>query len=76
MRKNTFVELLRLIATLIILFHHSYLVRVPASNTPFQVAWIYVEFFLILTGFFTMAHFSKRQKEDLNEIAKESFVYT
>lgn len=76
MKKRSVIELWRLVATIIILYHHVYKVSQSLDNAPFRTGWVYVEFFLILTGYFTMLHFSKQQGNNLDEVAKMSLSYT
>ncbi len=75
-RKNDLIEFWRVIAMLLIVRHHTYYVGIDWKY-PFRLSWIYVEFFYILTGYFTFAHFQKRQESgSANEIAETSLVYT
>jgi peptidoglycan/LPS O-acetylase OafA/YrhL len=48
------VDIYRLLFIFLIMKHHLY---IPGGH--FQSAWIYVEFFFILTGYFTALHFDK-----------------
>lgn len=65
------IELARFIAALLIMAHHLYLVL--PSNYPFQDSWIYVEFFLIITGYYTTKHFDGIS--NCNGM-KEAIIYT
>lgn len=74
--KNYHVELWRIIATALIVRHHTYYVGIDGPYR-FRMSWIYVEFFFILTGFFTASHFDNQKSEAcLNDKAKESIKYT
>ena len=74
--KNYHVEFWRIIATALIVRHHTYYIGINQSYRLYM-SWIYVEFFYILTGFFTAAHFDNHKSEAcLNDKAKESIKYT
>lgn len=60
MKKRSVIEICRLIASLVILWHHEYVAKVLDPNEPFIYGWIFVEFFFVLTGYFTISHFSKK----------------
>lgn len=57
MKDNRFanIDLYRMVAALLIMAHHTYLL----GNEDYHVHmyWIYVEFFLLVTGYFTARHF-------------------
>lgn len=55
--KNSVMELTRFIAAVIIMTHHSFVVCKVPDLYPTLNGWIYVEFFLVLTGFLTARHF-------------------
>jgi len=57
--KNSFIELYRFIAVLIIMGHHSAVTGIGLEY-PFLDGWVYTEFFMILTGFLTCHHFCKK----------------
>ena len=50
-RRNSYIELERFLACLGILFYHAGVMK---------TGWIFVEFFFLLTGYFTMQHFATR----------------
>ena len=54
-QRNSYIELERFLACLGILFYH-----VGVMKT----GWIFVEFFFLLTGYFTIRHFETRRKQD------------
>lgn len=60
--KNSFLELWRFIAALLIMATHMY--NFGVDNYYFRETWIYVEFFLIITGFFTAKHFDGHNCDD------------
>lgn len=65
------VEILRFIAALLIMAHHMYHIRM--QNYPFYDCWVYVEFFLFITGYYTAKHYSS-----INAVnkSKDAVVYT
>lgn len=52
--KNAHIELCRFIGAIIILCHHTYLFE---NRTYFVTGWLFVEFYFMLTGYFTAMHF-------------------
>jgi len=75
LKKRSIVEFWRIMATLVILWHHVYTVK-TADLDPFRDGWIFVEFFFILTGFFTMSHFAYVHPKNMNEAAANAIKYT
>ena len=65
------VDIARFIAALVIMTHHLNITGI--QNYPFGGGWIYVEFFCIITGYYTAKHFEN--KNYINTI-KESIIYT
>ncbi len=61
----------RFIAALLIMAHHIY--NTGVDEYPFHEAWIYVEFFLLMAGYYTAVHFSK---ETVTNRTREAFRYT
>lgn len=61
----------RFIAALIIVTNHLSIIGV--SGYPFHDGWIFVEFFLMITGYYTAKHFD--DKDNSNSI-KDSILYT
>lgn len=55
--KDCKIETLRFIAAVFIMAGHIYAAIGYDGSFPFPVGWYYVEFFLILTGFFTAKQF-------------------
>lgn len=69
------IEVWRFIASLLIMTCH--LTQVGFDNNfPFYSSWIFVEFFFILTGYYTILHFDKNEACSLNDIARNSILYT
>lgn len=56
-KKNYVIEINRFIAILVIMGHHLY--RIKAVDYPFKLGWVYVEFFFLVTGYFSAKHLSK-----------------
>lgn len=78
MRENNrqgILELWRFIASLLIVATHLRTLGFD-GNYPFRASWIWVEFFFIVTGYFTMVHFSKEKNNSVDEIIKSSVLYT
>ncbi len=62
MKRSANVELLRFMAALLIMGRHIY--HIGILDHPFYDCWIYVEFFLLITGYFTARHFDHHVSED------------
>lgn len=77
--RQSIVDLWRFIASLLIMSFHvwaGYIYISSGVEYPFQTAWIYVEFFFILSGYFTILHFEKIEVHSLEDAAKNSIYYT
>lgn len=62
------VDLWKFIASVLIMVHHLYVFGDPFTEEYYgRYAWIFVEFFFILTGFFTYRHFRKAQSDNVFE---------
>ena len=70
-RRSANVDVARFIAALVIMTHHLNITDI--QNTLFGGGWIYVEFFCIITGYYTARHFE--DKAYANPV-KESIAYT
>ena len=46
------------------------------QDRPFQLSWFFVEFFYIITGYFTMRHFEKQEPQEHFEAVKIAVEYT
>ena len=70
------VDLWKFIAAVMIMIHHLYYLS-PAfegKDYPGYFSWIYVEFFFILTGYFTYRHFERQGRQE--NIVRSSLSYT
>ena len=70
------VDLWKFIAAVMIMIHHLYYLS-PAfegKDYPGYFSWIYVEFFFILTGYFTYRHFARQDRQE--NIVRSSLSYT
>lgn len=75
-RRNDYLELVRFIASLLIMITHLFYLEIPWGTYCFTYSWIYVEFFFMLTGYFTTRHFmNKCDNSILNKITV-SITYT
>lgn len=61
MDRNCNIEFTRIIAAFMIMSTHQWVLG--RSNYAFYDGWIYVEFFLILTGYFTRRHFDNNENK-------------
>ncbi len=71
MNKRCNVECARFIAALMIMAHHIYITGV--GGQPFFEAWVWVEFFLLVTGYFTAKHYDNTSAANPS---KDAFIYT
>ena len=71
-RRTASTDLTKFIAALFIMTHHLYNASLPQTLTD---NWIYVEFFLLITGYFTTKHFDVKNVSQNNPI-KEGILYT
>lgn len=75
-KRYDYIDLLRFVAGLAIVATHIFNLGVPWGSYPFSVAWIFVEFFFIISGYFTTAHFAKRPAQSLDQSMGTSLSYT
>lgn len=68
--KNTYIELQRFIGAILILLHHSF---VFGERPISAMGLFFVEFYFILTGYFTAKHFSYLSEKCI--LPKESLLY-
>lgn len=69
--KNAYVELCRFLGAIIILCHHTYIF---GDRVYFVTGWLFVEFYFMLTGYFTAMHFwGKTYLEE--SLYKNAFKY-
>lgn len=75
MKRLSIVDFWKFFAAFLIMVHHLYYLGNPFKGDYYgRFAWIYVEFFFILTGYFTYNHFSKNNKH--GNIFKSGLSYT
>ncbi len=56
-QRSQLVELCRFVASVLIVCHHS---EMLGHRTHFVAGWVFVEFFFMLTGYFTARHVARR----------------
>lgn len=59
------LDVWRLVACLVIMWGHKYHLGIE-SDSPFLNSWVYVEFFFIISGYFTYAHFIRCKEKKIN----------
>ncbi len=72
--KNGTIEISRFVAILLIMAHHTYHIGLGTAH-PFDLAWIFVEFFFILSGYFTVKHFFDFHNDN-SQFGKEALCYS
>ena len=55
--QNYAVDLVKFISALLIVYYHRYILGYERLTYPLSDTWIFVELFLMITGYFTYAHF-------------------
>ena len=65
------VDCARFIAAMLIMAHHIF--NIGIGEYPFHEAWVYVEFFLLITGYYTAKHYSNVKAANRS---KDAFQYT
>ena len=65
-KRDSSIELLRFLASMFIVCGHMYYIELGDVRRPFADSWYYVEFFLILSGFFTAKRFSSEEKPGID----------
>ena len=70
------VDLWKFIAAVMIMVHHLYEVAPVFENRdyPGYFSWIYVEFFFILTGYFTYRRFARKDRRE--DVFRSTLSYT
>lgn len=76
MQKNDYLELIRFIVSLLIMITHLSLLGIPYGTYAFTYSWIYVEFFFMVTGYFSTRHFVDSGSINVLDKLKNSVVYT
>lgn len=70
MKKNYDVEIFRFVGILSIVLYHLYVI-IPGQIYPFASGWMFTDFFFVITGYYTVLHF--RKKEDyITEVKSNS----
>ena len=73
--KKSIVELWRFLGCVAIALHHRFVLGIDYKY--FYKGFVFVEFFFMLTGYFTMRHFSAADRGDsLDDAARRAIVYT
>lgn len=67
------VDIIRFLMVLLIMSHHLYLLEY-SGDYVFRNCWVWVDYFFILTGFFTMSHYANCKITE--EYGKEAMRYT
>lgn len=70
--RQSIIDLWRIVACVCLLVHHSYLVREANTLYPLYRSLIFIDFFFILTGYYTAKHFVEQEFSDRG---KEEFGY-
>ena len=70
-KRSANVDCARFIAAMLIMANH--INNTGVGEYPFHEAWIYVEFFLLITGYYTAKHYSR---VNANNRSKDAFQYT
>lgn len=69
-QRNQLVEVCRFVAAMLIVCHHS---NVLGARSHFVGGWVFVEFFFLLTGYFTALHVTRSMPCD--DCSQEAFRY-
>lgn len=59
MKRLDYLDLLRFLAGIAVVCTHVFNVGIPWGSYPFSLGWVFVEFFFIVTGYFTTEHFKR-----------------
>lgn len=74
-KRNGLIDLYRLLFALVIMAGHSVNIGMEPPF-PFAGVGIFVEFFYLLTGYYTILHFNKQMPRESSEWMGESLKYT
>ena len=76
-KRISWLGLLKFLASLMIIWCHTSLIR-DGGEYNLKYSYLFVEFFLIITGYFTFKHFQKSvfKAKTIDESAKEALRYT
>lgn len=69
--RNRDIDFIKFFSAIMIMATHKWIIGV--NQGPFFDAWIYVELFLMITGYYTAVHFVAKNYSDP---MKESIIYT
>ena len=71
------IDLWRFIAAILIMIHHLYLLGYSFEERQYlgYFSLIFVEFFFIITGYFTCLHFERTENKDIFKSSLEYLVY-
>lgn len=71
------IDFWKFVFSIIIVIHHIYNLGFEIGSYHFFNGWIYVEFFFLVSGYFTMFHFQNENTNiDLNEKSNIALKYT
>lgn len=72
-KRNSVIDIWRFLGCIaIMILHASFLGK---DTYPFRNGWIYVEFFYILSGFYTIKHFANSFDTSVEDRSKEAILY-
>ncbi|WP_251423748.1 acyltransferase family protein [Veillonella agrestimuris] len=71
--KNSIIELYRFCGAIVIVFHHGFIF---GERLYFDTGWIFVEFFFLLTGYFTAKHFNNMDNIEVENIPQVAVKYS
>ncbi|MCM1118670.1 MAG: acyltransferase family protein [bacterium] len=72
-KRNDYVDIWRIVFTVVIMSHHMYMIGIGGAY-PFSTGWLAVEFFFILSGYYTVKHFDSQWTPAIP--AKAAVLYT
>ncbi len=74
--RNVLIDFWKIAAILLIVVSHQFYLDPAESNYHFRKAWIYVEMFFLLSGYFACIHFRKNPSAHIDDASKEALTYT
>ena len=76
-KRYDYIDFLKFVACFAIISTHLFNLGIEWGTYPFSLGWVFVEFFLIITGYFTTLHFLPLLGDDnLDQRMKRSLLYT
>lgn len=72
-QRDPFLEFSRFLGATVIMGHHICFYTEGGARTNFFSGWIFVEFFYMLTGYFSTAHFARLKDYDVEDIFSYCF---